>query len=114
VRLYPLAKDRTGSEVGSDAIPDTAGGQGGHGDPLNRDGVIHRYISKIVFPTGTSAAYCEIKLRASNSFNLNCWRTEHFAVLLLGLDFSLRFYSDLTFCQDISSASTTVFTLRQS
>jgi hypothetical protein len=32
-------------EVGSDAIPDAAGGEGGHG-AAKVEGVIHRYVSK--------------------------------------------------------------------
>jgi hypothetical protein len=40
--LY-LAKDRLADEVRSDAIPDAAGGEGGHG-AAKPDGVIHRYV----------------------------------------------------------------------
>jgi hypothetical protein len=37
-----LVKDRLSDEVGSDAIPDAAGGEDGHG-AAKLDPVIHRY-----------------------------------------------------------------------
>jgi hypothetical protein len=40
--LY-LAKDRLADEVSSDAMPDAAGGESGHG-AAKPDAVIHRYI----------------------------------------------------------------------
>ena len=40
VRLYIWVKDRA-DEVGSDAIPDAAGGEGGHG-AAKLDAVLHR------------------------------------------------------------------------
>jgi hypothetical protein len=40
--LY-LVKDRLADEVRSDAIPDAAGGEGGHG-AAKPDGVIYRYV----------------------------------------------------------------------
>jgi hypothetical protein len=43
VRLYTWRRDRAWQmEVGSDAIPDAAGGEGGHG-AAKPEGVIHRY-----------------------------------------------------------------------
>jgi hypothetical protein len=44
VRLYTWARLGLADEAGSDAMPDAAGGEGGHG-PAKPDGVIHRYIS---------------------------------------------------------------------
>ena len=37
-------------EVGSDAMPEAAGGEGGHG-AAKPNGVIHRYVSKLVRPS---------------------------------------------------------------
>jgi hypothetical protein len=44
--LY-LAELRTGRLASSDAIPDTAGGEGGHG-AATPDGVIHRYFNNMM------------------------------------------------------------------
>jgi hypothetical protein len=43
VRLYTWRRTGLADEVGSDAIPDAAGGEGGHG-AAKPDGVIHRYL----------------------------------------------------------------------
>ena len=42
VRLYTRRRTGLADEVGSDAIPEAAGGEGGHG-AAKPDGVIHRY-----------------------------------------------------------------------
>jgi hypothetical protein len=42
VRLYTWRRTGLADEVRSDAIPDAAGGEGGHG-AAKPDGVIHRY-----------------------------------------------------------------------
>jgi hypothetical protein len=44
VRLYTWRRTGLADEVRSDAIPDAAGGEGGHG-AAKPDGVIHRYVS---------------------------------------------------------------------
>ena len=44
--LY-LRRTRPADEVGSDAIPDAAGGEGGHG-AAKPEGVIHRYGFNLV------------------------------------------------------------------
>ena len=41
-RLYTWPRVGLADEAGSDAIPDAAGGEGGHG-AAKPDGVIHRY-----------------------------------------------------------------------
>jgi hypothetical protein len=41
VRLYTWRRTRLADEVGSDAMPDAAGGEGGHG-AAKPEGVIHR------------------------------------------------------------------------
>ena len=41
MRLYTWRRARLADEVGSDAIPDASGGEGGHG-AAKPDGVIHR------------------------------------------------------------------------
>jgi hypothetical protein len=41
--FIPGERPGLADEVGSDAIPDAAGGEGGHG-VAKPDGVIHRYI----------------------------------------------------------------------
>jgi hypothetical protein len=41
VRLYTCVRVRLADEVGSDAIPEAAGGEGGHGS-AKPDRVIHR------------------------------------------------------------------------
>jgi hypothetical protein len=43
VRLYTWRRTGLADEVRSDAIPDTAGGEGGHG-AAKPEGVIHRYV----------------------------------------------------------------------
>jgi len=43
VRLYTWRRTGLADEVGSDAIPDAAGGEGGHG-VAKPEGVIHRYL----------------------------------------------------------------------
>jgi hypothetical protein len=43
VRLYTWRRTGLADEVESDAIPDVAGGEGGHG-VAKPDGVIHRYV----------------------------------------------------------------------
>jgi hypothetical protein len=43
VRLYTWRRTGLADEVGSDAIPDAAGGEGGHG-AAKPEGVIHRYV----------------------------------------------------------------------
>jgi hypothetical protein len=43
VRLYTWRRTGLADEVGSDAIPDTAGGEGSHG-AAKPHGVIHRYV----------------------------------------------------------------------
>ena len=43
MRLYTWRRAGLADEVGSDAIPDAAGGEGGHG-AAKLDGVIHRYV----------------------------------------------------------------------
>ena len=43
MRLYTWRRTGLADEVGSDAIPDAAGGEGGHG-AAKPDGVIHRYV----------------------------------------------------------------------
>jgi hypothetical protein len=43
VRLYTWARLGLADEAGSDAMPDAAGGEGGHG-AAKPEGVIHRYI----------------------------------------------------------------------
>jgi hypothetical protein len=47
VRLYTWRRTGLADEVGSDAIPDTAGGEGGHG-AAKPDGVIHRYVFNLM------------------------------------------------------------------
>jgi hypothetical protein len=50
VRLYTWRRTGLPDEFGSDAMPDAAGGEGGHG-AAKPEGVIHKYIfyhSKIV------------------------------------------------------------------
>jgi hypothetical protein len=42
-RLYTWPRVGLADEAGSDAIPEAAGGEGGHG-AARLDGVIHRYI----------------------------------------------------------------------
>jgi hypothetical protein len=44
VRLYTWRRTGLADEVRSDAIPDAAGGEGGHG-AAKPDGVIHRYVN---------------------------------------------------------------------
>jgi hypothetical protein len=44
VRLYTWRRTGLADEVRSDAIPDAAGGEGGHG-AARPDGVIHRYVN---------------------------------------------------------------------
>jgi hypothetical protein len=43
VRLYTWRRTGLADEVGSDAIPDAAGGEGGH-EAAKPDSVIHRYL----------------------------------------------------------------------
>ena len=43
MRLYTWRRTGLADEVRSDAIPDAAGGEGGHG-AAKPDGVIHRYL----------------------------------------------------------------------
>jgi hypothetical protein len=43
IRLYTWRKAGLADKVGSDAMPDVAGGEGGHG-VAKPDCVIHRYI----------------------------------------------------------------------
>jgi hypothetical protein len=49
VRLYTWRRTGLADEVGSDAIPDAAGGEGGHG-AAKPEGVIHRCLFNI-YPT---------------------------------------------------------------
>ena len=50
VRLYTWRRTGLADEVGSDAIPDAAGGEGGHG-ATKPHGVIHRYVFNQIFTT---------------------------------------------------------------
>jgi hypothetical protein len=58
VRLYTWLRAGLADEARSDAMPDAAGGEGGHG-AAKPDGVIHRYISNQQQHYRTSSLTCD-------------------------------------------------------
>jgi hypothetical protein len=63
VRLYTWRRTGLADEVGSDTIPDTAGGEGGHG-AAKPHGVIHRYR---IYPIMVQKVRTKSSFRQDNS-----------------------------------------------
>jgi hypothetical protein len=71
VRLYTWRRTGLADEVGCDAIPDAAGGEGGHG-AAKPDGAIHRYVYYRLYRDSRFPSTIAMIQRALSMSNVEC------------------------------------------